>query len=1040
MGYHLRTNITIGLSEPITEEVQLTGNIDNGNAALTAARAVLSPTAPVAFFEVQHVQPGAARLSVVAQGESSNYHYAEVHVDISLNYPGFDVSTLLIHVQRWRGNVLSGDAVGNDPGYNDVFVSPNEEPDSETVLTVVNSDTEVTDLRAKDWVEAMVKTSALQRFVRFFPGEGFPVSKYVRAYHKGVVGTAGMTLDGPDAKRWPLVSGCCPQGLSCRDTCAGWSEAVYYGQVMPIPRVTIVTHAGFTAPVTTVFIQRLSYNTFQMNLDQLNTHDVTVYFTSSDTDIATVQDFVFFNAEENTPKTVTVFNVNPGTARISFRAESAGLDFGGALAKDAILLNCQQGFGLSSLLVHVPPSTTNGGYAQLRIVPDIAPSHDVTMHIASSDTSQVTANASVLFEAGTVSMQTVYLRHNASGRASDDVKLTLTLSTHIEGNYNNVLVPQISVIALGEIVPSVSRTRVQKGRTTTFLISPNVVPDDNVVITITVSNSSVITATESVTFLASKLDGSEVTVTHVSTGTATLSFFASSPAGNYMGSQLVNGVTVDAVVGFTVFSRVTGVAEDIPDEQIAEADLLIVQQQPTSHLGVASFLVAPDVPVTAVTYVEVKVTDGEILSSTSNVTFAPNDAQRFKLVHVFHGGKPGLASVYFRALTEDLSGNYHSIESGNVRIRTLPGFLFSQTLVDVQTDGIGTFTLRPDLAPTEDVTVTMVSSDPSVASVTPSVILRSADGTTPANTKTVTISYVQQGTVAISFFAVGGNYDGVIWSNGVVAASRPGFVISASSIAVPYNGEVSFTVTPDTVPTTDATVTVTSSQPAKAAPVEAIFVLRAGEIATETVRVRSWCSVAPGNCARSGVARLAFSVSAPGGNYDGVATGEVVTARALAPEISVSAAALYVQAQPGTATFAVEPPPPPPPPPPTTAPTRVPAVRSLTFFQAGRANRRALDRNDRALCRSRQPSAGSPAERLLRRGGAGRRARRGAARDRRAPWGRRHARPDRGAGPGRVQLRQDRRQDTLRARPRALRGRARDRAAAGDPPPPPLPY
>ena len=50
-----------------------------------------------------------------------------------------------------------------------------------------------------------------------------------------------------------------------------------------------------------------------------------------------------------------------------------------------------------------------------------------------------------------------------------------------------------------------------------------------------------------------------------------------------------------------------------------------------------------------------------------------------------------------------------------------------------------------------------------------------------------------------------------------------------------------------------------------------------------------------------------LSGQADGGNYDGVETGEVVTATALAPQLAVSATALYVQASPGFATFSVSP-------------------------------------------------------------------------------------------------------------------------------------
>ena len=49
-------------------------------------------------------------------------------------------------------------------------------------------------------------------------------------------------------------------------------------------------------------------------------------------------------------------------------------------------------------------------------------------------------------------------------------------------------------------------------------------------------------------------------------------------------------------------------------------------------------------------------------------------------------------------------------------------------------------------------------------------------------------------------------------SNGVVAATRPGFILSATDVSVPYDGDVTLSITPDTVPTTDATVRDTDPQ------------------------------------------------------------------------------------------------------------------------------------------------------------------------------------------------------------------------------------
>ena len=76
----------------------------------------------------------------------------------------------------------------------------------------------------------------------------------------------------------------------------------------------------------------------------------------------------------------------------------------------------------------------------------------------------------------------------------------------------------------------------------------------------------------------------------------------------------------------------------------------------------------------------------------------------------------------------------------------------------------------------------------------------------------------QVGTVTLSFFTSGANYEGIAWSNGVVAACRPGFVLTPSSspsspLAIPFDpGYVTLTIRPDTEPTADTTVYLTTSQ------------------------------------------------------------------------------------------------------------------------------------------------------------------------------------------------------------------------------------
>ena len=132
-------------------------------------------------------------------------------------------------------------------------------------------------------------------------------------------------------------------------------------------------------------------------------------------------------------------------------------------------------------------------------------------------------------------------------------------------------------------------------------------------------------------------------------------------------------------------------------------------------------------------------------------------------------------------------------------------------------------------------------------------------------------------------------------ADGVVAASRPGFIVSTSELSVPYDGHVTFTIRPDSLPTESALVVVTSSQKAKAAATAdtASFVLEAGREDTFAVTIRSWCSSSPGNCARAGATVIGFEAralqdaSSEAGNYDGVISARTITAYVQPPRIEL---------------------------------------------------------------------------------------------------------------------------------------------------------
>jgi len=876
------------------------------------------------FVDPSNPFDGETKLSIRAYGPDTNYHHVEAIISLRLDYPGFGISKPLVNVQRWNGSALTGTI----PGNNRVTLTPNEIPDSQTTISFqsnsqfqeqcLNSDANGVPLfcpvESQEWVETdSVKFFDERNRIVWYAGDG-QAGKYIQATHEGIVGQVMIVAVAPVGAKWPADAKKTDADnnlVQCTDsdaTCPGFFGAVYAGIVRTVPNIQIVNHAGFVAPRTVIDVQRQSEGEFEMKLDTLPAADTTVYFTSSDPSIVSVQDSIHFFKGEDLSYNITVFAVSPGVATISFRAESSEFDYNGAEALGAITVNAMKGIGLSKLVIYLQSPPAESGQATFTITPDTTLDFSLTVNIASSNTAQVTCTPSVTFPFGPVIPQPVTVTHISSGSAESPVMLTYTVVANAMSDYAKVRILPSKVIPLGTFVVSHTSIRVQKAMSAVMTISPNVAPDEDVKILITVTDTSVVTASTSIVFLAKKMDAVPFTLLHVGAGLTKLSFDAVSVTGNYVGSYLNDAVSVEALHGFQAFMRVVGVKNVIPGAHITTDHVFLVQSQPTSHLSYAHFVVTTDVIPNQETVVMVKSSDDSIVTTISNVTFSAG-VKEYKAVTVVHGGRPGEAKIYFSASSVVASGNYNGLESGNVRVKAAPGFVFSSTSVNVQQNQIANITVRPDMEPTEDIVLSIVISDPSVINVTETLTFSVIGGVGPKNTKIISIGYEGLGTAALSFFTKGGNFEGVIYSNSIVAASRPGFIISESEIDIPYDGSYVVTFQADTVPTDDAIVIVASSQPAKAAPSATSFLLKAGSRDVFHLNIKSWCSVSPGNCARAGKAIISFQASsiAGGGNYDGVETTTAITVSVSAPELMVSVTELYVQENPGVAFFTVKP-------------------------------------------------------------------------------------------------------------------------------------
>jgi hypothetical protein len=914
--YSAAYNLTVSLTDKMTGRFVVNLEFDNngivqggigggpGTANVTP-RQFEWPLGQQEFtVSIQHVSAGWSRLRIVAFGNSSNYHHSEAIVVVTLLFPGWDLSENVLHVQRWKDNAM----IAADPpfrGYALLYVSPQAYPDAITKVETLNQDPQNILVQSQQSIEyPNGQNFPNANIFPFTESDSFPMKYYFNISHVGRVAKSTLSFNTPISAKWPRNSGCAESDATCP---AGF--AIYYSgnYLQVIPPVTILTHAGFITPIYEIAIQRQGSQVFSLALDYPPDADSTISFISSNSSIADVLETVTFFLGETAPRNVTVVNINPGIAYISFMGHSIGVAYGGAIATNCIKILCLKGFEISSLIVRVQAPPMNQGLAVFTIRPDDVPSQSIQILISSSRPEFVQVETGqIFFQAGNSSAQEVKVRHMKAGTMSFPVKIVFSLITSQQSNYFGVTLPFVDVIALGRFVFSQTVITLQKGRTVYITIAPNVPPDQDVTVYVNISNSSVASCTRMISFFAQSTEPQTISIVHISKGKANLSFEAFSVQGNYNGSVLIDGVSVTALHGFSAFYLAQGISDDEPASQIGFFDQLFVQKQPTSPLSFAEFLVTTDDDVDQKISVEILSSNNTIATPVTTQISFHAEKKKFQKVKIRHGGSSGQAIIYFRVLDGALS-NYAGIESGNVSITASPGLTLSKDRVDVQKNGYAVFTVSPDTPLTGDVIVNMVSSDPSIATVPTTVRFQQKFQLGPQNTISVAVTYQNVGTVSISFFASGSNFDGTVWFNGIIGTCRPGFILSVETLNIPYAGFATFTLKPDTEPTADMEVVVISSQPTKVMPIPQSLFLAAGSLQEIPIIIQSRCSTDPGNCARSGSSIINFLAFSRGGNYDGVSSSNFVLAVVFPPTLTVSPSTIYLQQSDGFAYISITP-------------------------------------------------------------------------------------------------------------------------------------
>ena len=473
-----------------------------------------------------------------------------------------------------------------------------------------------------------------------------------------------------------------------------------------------------------------------------------------------------------------------------------------------------------------------------------APTGDVTISVTSDDTTVATVAPGVL----TFTMsnwdtaQTVTVTGQAAGATS-------VSHTVLGADYGSVSAPGVDVtVAARGVVVTPEAVTLDPGTTDTYAVVLATAPTGDVTITVA-SDDVTVASVDEVSLVFTTLNwatAQTVTVTGVAPGTTTITHAVS--GGDY-GSVSAPGVVV-GVRGVVVAPEAVTL-----DPNTTDTYAVVLASAPTGSVTIS--VASGDAGVASVD-------EASLVFTTLNW----DSAQTVTVT----GVAPGTTTIAHGVSGADYGANDVTAPDVVVGVR---GVVVAPDALDVVVDAAGTYTVALAAAPTGDVTISVTSDAPSVATVAPGVLTFTALDW--ATAQTVTVTGQAAGATSVSHTVLGADYGSVSAPGVDVTVAARGVVVTPEAVRVDPNTTDTYTVVLATAPTGDVTITVTSGDAGVATVDEASLVFTTTDWATaQTVTVTG---------AAPGTTTITHAVA--GGDYGSVsAPGVVVGVRGVvvAPE------------------------------------------------------------------------------------------------------------------------------------------------------------
>ncbi|MBK8020843.1 MAG: hypothetical protein IPK19_05295 [Chloroflexi bacterium] len=487
------------------------------------------------------------------------------------------------------------------------------------------------------------------------------------------------------------------------------------------------------------------FDTFDVVLTSQPAADVTVHLISNDTTegvVGTTQ-ITFTSANCSTPVAVQVTGQDDAEAdgsivyTISLMATSGDTHYNNAAASVSATNSDDDAAGITIAPTSGLVTTEAGGTATFGVVLSSQPAADVTVALASSDTTEGTVPAAISFTpANWSAIQTVTV--SGVDDSIDDGDIAYTIVTTISSGdalYNALAAPDVGVTNADDdtagvnISPTSGLVTTEAGGTATFGVVLTSQPAADVTVALASSDPTEGTVPAAISFTPANWNVSQtVTVSGVDDAVDDGDIAYSIVTTVSSGDALYNALAAPDV-------GVTNTDDDTAGVNISPTSGLVT----TEAGGTATFSVVltsqPTADVT-IALVSSDITEGTVPAAITFSSASWNVSQTVTVTGVNDAVDDG--DIAYTIVTTVTSGDagYNNPAAADVSVTNTDddaaGVSIAPTsgLVTTEAGGTATFNVVLTSQPTADVTVALISSDTTEGAVPPSITFTSADWAT----------------------------------------------------------------------------------------------------------------------------------------------------------------------------------------------------------------------------------------------------------------------------------------------------------------------